>query len=429
MTRRIQVNLAVFALLGTILSVWALRNVLRFDAFSHPYRISAQFASSPGLQPGFDVTYLGVAVGKIRSVRLDGPKVTVQLSIDKNQKIPQGVTAAAALKSAIGEPFIDLEPSPGQAGAPPMRPGDTIPLARTSVSETYGDLFAGVNKAINGLNPENLRIVSHELALGLDGRGDSLRLTVDGASQLAGTFARNTGTLDGLITNLSSLTRVLAGRHADLATGISSTADLTASLAEVDDALVQIRDNTPDLLARSARLLREAGPAMRCLISTLDTALPVVLSKGNVDDFTEGLRWSPQLADAMTGVLTYVNGDPNLNIKFIITPTPVKTAVEYRDLRPLPTIPRIPTCPGITLPKQQIPPMSKPAAAKSNTRKTAATPEPAQIATRDSAGSEHHDPMSWLIYIPPVVAALILLRVLMNTLRLTWRPSRRRKSK
>ncbi|GAA2118798.1 MCE family protein [Actinomadura napierensis] len=428
MTRRIRVNLAVFTLLALVLTVWAVRNVLGFDPFSRPYAISAQFSDSRGLQPGFDVTYLGVAIGKIHSVRLEGTTVVVRLAIDKGRQVPQGVTATAALKSAIGEPYVDLEPAGGRANAPAMRPGDVIPRSRTSVSESYGDLFASVTKAINGLNPENLKIVTRELAQGLDGRGDTLRLTVDGASQLARTFAGNTGTLDSLITNLGTLTGVLAGKRADLATGIASTADVTSALADVDDSLARIRDTTPDLLTRTAKLLRESKPAAQCMLGALGGALPSLLTPGNVDALSRGLQWSPQLASAMRGVITFVNGKPNLNLRFILTLTPVKSAIEYRDLTPLPTIPAIPTCPGVDLPRRQIPPMKKTetaATTRPDAQATATTP--AGITARNTAGGTHHDPEWWLIYVPPVVAGLVLLRVAMSMLGLAWRrPWRRR---
>ncbi|MBO2447681.1 MCE family protein [Actinomadura barringtoniae] len=429
MTRRIQVNLIVFALLGLVLSAWALRNVLGVDAFSRPYRITAQFTSSPGLQPGFDVTYLGVAIGKIRSVRLDGKVVTVDLAIDKGRRIPEGVTAAASLKSAIGEPYVALEPGPGQAAATPMRPGSVIPVARTSVPESYGDLFAAVNRALNGLDPKNLRILSRELALGLDGRGDSLRLTVDGASRLAGTFARDTATLDGLITNLNALTRVLADHRGALGTGISSTADLTASLAEVDDSLASIRDHAPDLAARSARILRQSQPAAQCMVTSLGTALPAALSHANVTALAEGLRWAPPMAAAMNGVLTYVNGDPNLNLKFLLTFTPVKTAVEFRNVKPLPEIPPIPTCPGVTLPKQQIPPMGKKdLAERAKGTGTAQTPAPAtDVSAHSTAGDSRHDPLAWLVYLPPLIATLILIAVAVRAFGPAWRLKRRSK--
>ncbi|WP_433152970.1 MCE family protein [Actinomadura nitritigenes] len=431
MTRRIRVNLAVFALLGVVLTVWAVRNVLGFDPFSRPYRLSAQFSDSRGLQPGFDVTYLGVAIGKIQSVRLDGGKVVVRLAIDKGRRVPQGVTATAALKSAIGEPYVDLEPAGGRAGAPPMRPGDVIPLSRTSVSESYGDLFASVTKAVNGLDPRNLRIVTRELARGLDGRGDTLRVSIDGASQLARTFAGNTATLDSLITNLGSLTGVLAGKRTDLAAGISATADLTSSLADVNDSLVQIRDTTPDLLTRTAKLLRESRPAAQCMLGALSGALPTLLTPANVSALSRGLQWSPQLASAMRGVITFVNGQPNLNIKFILTLTPEKSAVEYRNLTPLPSIPRIPTCPGIDLPAQQSPPLKKAeTTGKSGSKAgTAATATAVPAGNAADTAPDHHGPPAWLVYLPPLVAGLVLLRVLMSMLGLAWRPNWRRRSR
>ncbi|WP_433249960.1 MCE family protein [Actinomadura nitritigenes] len=425
MTRRIRVNLAVFALLGVVLTVWAVRNVLGFDPFSRPYRLSAQFSDSRGLQPGFDVTYLGVAIGKIQSVRLDGGKVVVRLAIDKGRRVPQGVTATAALKSAIGEPYVDLEPAGGRAGAPPMRPGDVIPLSRTSVSESYGDLFASVTKAVNGLDPRNLRIVTRELARGLDGRGDTLRVSIDGASQLARTFAGNTATLDSLITNLGSLTGVLAGKRTDLAAGITATADLTSSLADVNDSLVQIRDTTPDLLTRTAKLLRESRPAAQCMLGALSGALPTLLTPANVSALSRGLQWSPQLASAMRGVITFVNGQPNLNIKFILTLTPEKSAVEYRNLTPLPSIPRIPTCPGIDLPAQQSPPLKKAETTGKSGSATGTAATATAVPARNAADTapDHHGPPAWLVYLPPLVAGLVLLRVLMSMLGLAWRPN------
>ncbi|TDD91764.1 MCE family protein [Actinomadura darangshiensis] len=428
MTRRIRVNLAVFAVLGLVLTVWAVRNVLGVDPFSRPYRISAQFSDSRGLQPGFDVTYLGVAIGKIQSVRLDGGKVVVRLAIDKGERVPQGVTATAALKSAIGEPYVDLQPARGRVDAPAMHPGDVIPLSRTSVSESYGDLFASVTKAVNGLDPENLKIVTRELARGLDGRGDTLRLSVDGASQLARTFASNTGTLDSLITNLGLLTGVLAGKRADLATGITATADITSSLAEVNDSLVRIRDTMPGLATRTAKVLRESRPAAQCLLKALGGALPALLSPGNVSDLSRGLQWSPQLASAMRGVITFVNGEPNLNIKFILTLTPEQGAVEYRNLKPLPSIPRIPACPGVDLPEQQSPPLKK---AETTAEKGSGTPAatPAAERARNAADTAHHGPPTWLIYLPPLVAGLVLLRVVLSMLGLARRPTRRRRSR
>ncbi|QFG20162.1 MCE family protein [Actinomadura sp. WMMB 499] len=428
MTRRIQLNLAVFGILAAVLTVWALRNVLEVDPFDRPYRITAQFERSPGLQPGFDVTYLGVAVGEIGSVRLDKGVVVVTLTIDKGERVPRGASAAAALKSAIGEPYVDLSPPQGRVDAPPMRPGEVIPVSRTSVSRTYGELFDAVNEAVTGLDPRNLRTLTRELANGLEGRGDTLRVTVDGASELAGTFAEDTRVLDELIGNLSTLTGTLAGRRGELGTGIAATAGLTSALADVEKDLARIRDRSPDLVAKFAHLLGESEPALRCTLSSLGAAMPVLLSDGNVAELAEGLAWSPQLAKAMRGAVTFVNGEPNLNINFVITTTPIEGAVEYRNLRPLPSIPRISSCPGVAPVKEHKPP--KPGA--SETPPADAEPATAaqnRVPVEKTAGDGHDGGTPWLIYLPPIVAGLILLRVAMGMLGAARRPTWRRRSR
>ncbi|GGV39754.1 hypothetical protein GCM10010182_75190 [Actinomadura cremea] len=428
MTRRIRLNLAIFAVLAAVLTVWALRNVLEFDPFDRPYRITAQFERSPGLQPGFDVTYLGVAIGEIGSVRLDEGVVVVTLAIDKGERVPRGASAAASLKSAIGEPYVDLSPPRGRVDAAPMRPGEVIPVSRTSVSRTYGELFEAVNEAVTGLDPQNLRVLTRELANGLEGRGETLRVTVDGASRLAGTFAQDTRVLDELIGNLSTLTGTLAGKRGELAAGISATAGVTSALADVEKDLARIRDQSPDLVAKFDRLLRESEPALRCTLGSLGAALPVLLSDGNVAALAEGLAWSPQLAKAMRGAVTFVDGEPNLNINFLITPTPIEGAVEYENLAPLPSIPEIPTCAGIATPGEHKPP--KPGAAEAPRADSGpATAEQERVRAQKTADDARHGGTPWLIYLPPVVAGLILLRVVMSMLGTARRPTWRRRSR
>ncbi|MEV5830566.1 MlaD family protein [Spirillospora sp. NPDC052242] len=423
MTRRVRLNLAVFALLAAVLSVWAVRNVLEFDPFSRPYRITAQFARSPGLQPGFDVTYLGVAVGEIGSVRLEKGLVAVDLTIDKGERVPQGATAAAGLKSAIGEPYVDLAPARGRLDAPPMRPGTVIPLSRTSVARTYGDLFDAVTDAVTGLDPKNLRVVTRELADGLEGRGGTLRTTVDGAARLAGTFAEDTRVLDDLIGDLSALTGTLAAKRGELAAGVSATAGLTAALADVEADLARIRDESPDLAAKFAGLLRASEPAARCALGALGAALPVALSDGNVAALAEGLAWSPRLAEAMRGAVTFVDGEPNLNINFVITPGPVEGAVEYRNLAPLPEIPPVPSCAGVDPPAAHKPP--KPGASAAPGADTGPATAARTAVPTGAAGAGRDDGTPWLVYLPPAVAGLILLRAALSMLgaarRTTWR--------
>ncbi|MCW2914473.1 MAG: hypothetical protein JWN52_2541 [Actinomycetia bacterium] len=427
MSRRIMLNLVAFSVLGVVMTVWALHSVIRFDALTHPYQIRAEFVSSPGLQPNFDVTYQGVAVGKIKSVRLGDQRVIVTLSIDKGIHIPEGTMAAAGRKSAIGEPYIDLEPAPGRAGNRPMRAGEVIPMARTSVPQSYGDLFTAVNKAVNGLNPDDVSVLTRELATGLDGRGDSLRQIIDSTSQITGTFARNTQMLNDLIANLTTVTDVLAAHRDDLGSGIDDLASVTGSLSSVSGDITRIRNQAPDLLVRLNRILTTSKASDRCLLNALGDALPTLLSSTSLDDLGISFRQSPQLLEALNGATPKVDGKSNLNLSFVFSVNKSKGPVEYKSLRPLPSIPRIPTCPGVSLPKQQIPPMS--AAQRAAALKGTATP-PTRVsnAAQRSANKAPGGPPGWLLYIPPVIAAVVLIRVLGQAVPLLIRRRRARKN-
>ena len=118
MKPRVLANLAFFAVIGIVLSVWAIGDVLQIDVRNPPYEITAEFTNSPGLQPGYDVGYLGTPIGRIRSVDLEEGHVSVRLAIDADRRIPEGSEFAVRRKSAVGEPYVDIIPpdSPSQIG-------------------------------------------------------------------------------------------------------------------------------------------------------------------------------------------------------------------------------------------------------------------------------------------------------------------------
>ena len=70
MKRRILVNLLAFAAVSTVVIVWSFTTLFEVDALDDPDFVTAEFESSPGLARGFEVAYLGHAVGSIHSVEL-----------------------------------------------------------------------------------------------------------------------------------------------------------------------------------------------------------------------------------------------------------------------------------------------------------------------------------------------------------------------
>ncbi|MBX6768131.1 MAG: MCE family protein [Actinomadura rubrobrunea] len=434
MTRRVAVNLAVFAVLAAVMVVWAFRNVVHFDFIDRPYHITVEFASSPGLHPGFEVDYLGVRVGKIDSVRLTGDRVTVRLDIDRGVKIPRGVTAAAARKSAVGEPVVELTPGPGQGDAPPLPPGAVIPVSKTKVPPKYSDLFASVIDSLEAVDPEDARILTHELAEGWSGRDDSLRQIIRGSDRLTATFADNSELLDGLTKDLGAITRVLNRHRGDLGAGVDDLAALTAALRQVRGEITRLRDDGPGLLDTVNDLLDKTTPDVECAV---DTLAHWGIRRHNPDPLTDlrrTLEMAPQLQEVLRTVIGRDQGKPVLNVVFLVT-LEKQAALEYRYPLPQPRVGAIPDCPdgrqpGVTA--------QKPVKAK-DPGETIPTHDPSiqqgddELRARTAAGRSPDEksggPPGWLVYLPPLVALLVLIRVMAGSVPVLSRLPRPRRGR
>ncbi|MGH3243078.1 MAG: MCE family protein [Spirillospora sp.] len=426
MTRRLTINLAVFAALAAVMVVWAFNNVVRFDFVDRPYRLTVEFASSPGLHPNFEVDYLGLRVGKIDSVRLERDRVVVRLDIDRGVTIPQGVTAAAARKSAVGEPVVELTPGQGRADAPPMKPGGVIPMSHTKVPPKYGDLFGAVIDTLKAIDPGHAKVLTHELAEGWAGREDSLRQIINGGDDLTRTFAQNTELLEGLTQDLGRITRVLNQNRGPLGAGIDDLAALTAALGQVRGQIAELRDRGPGLLDTVNDLLDETGPDVGCAVDMLGTLGISTYNPGYLTDLRKTLQYAPSLKVVLDNVIGVDQGKPVLNVVFQVTLRKL-AALEYKYPLAQPAVNKVPTCPGGRTPAETA---QKPYRAK-NPGETIPTHDPALDTQARKAANNGDDssggPPPWLVYVPPIVALLVLIRVILGSVPVVSRMTRPRR--
>ncbi|GAA1894821.1 MCE family protein [Actinomadura bangladeshensis] len=430
MSRRLTINLAAFGILAVVMLVWAFNNVIRFDFIDRPYHITVEFESSPGLHPNFEVDYLGLRIGKIDSVKLEKDKVIVRLDIDRGVTIPQGVTAAAARKSAVGEPVVELTPGAGRADAPAMKPGTVIPVSQTSVPPKYGDLFGAVIDSLKAINPEDAKILTHELAEGWSGREESLRQIINGGDDLTKTFAENTELLDGLTKDLGRITTVLNRNRGSLGAGIDNLAALTAALSQVRGQIAELRDRGPDLLSTVNGLLGKTEGDFGCTVDMLGNWGVGKYNPRYLYDLNKTLAKAPQLKNVLDNVIGMDQGKPVLNVVFQVTLNTPAT-LEYKYPLGQPAVNKVPTCPGGRMPAVT---KQKPYKAK-NPGETIPTHDPAldqkNVQAKKAANNEDSSggPPLWLVYVPPVIALLVLIRVMMGSVPVVSRLSRLRRRK
>jgi phospholipid/cholesterol/gamma-HCH transport system substrate-binding protein len=346
MKNRIYLNLGFFVALGVVMTIWAFSTIIRLDAIERPYRVSAEFVSSPGLVRGFDVAYLGVRVGKIGDVRLAPGKIVVGLDIDREIKLPKGVTAEVRRKSAIGEPYVELSPPVTGVRGPTLAAGDTIPLTKTSVPLDYKKLFEGVGKLLNAVPPKDAKTITHELAVALDGRAPTIRKIIDDAHSLTGTLADNADVLDDLSVQLTRLTHTLAGKKDQLASGITDLSTVTAALRASRTDLNAFLDHGPGVFAQLDAAIRTSRPGFSCLLTAAGLPHRPAFSSETERNVHHLLGIVPTALSLADDVSDRRGGTVYAKAAFVFSvpggPTP---AEEYAGPVGPPTVPRLRSCP------------------------------------------------------------------------------------
>jgi len=290
--RRIYLNLAAFALLFVVLAAWAAINVIRPDILRDTYRVQARFAEATGLRPGVEVTFRGVRVGDVAGVDLEPGAALVGLDIDSRHQLPLDATAAVRRRSAVGEPYVAIDPPPEWERGGPTMPtsGHVIPVESTSTPLAYGDLFAAADELLTNVDRGDLHTVVSELATALGGRGDELRRIITNSADVASTFADGGTELDRLAVELTALTSTLADTSATIAESTDDLTTLVESLSSRAADIEALLDRTPPLAAQVDAILEASYFQLQCGLEASGTIAAVMGNDETIAQITRLLR-------------------------------------------------------------------------------------------------------------------------------------------
>lgn len=273
--RLAKIQLSIFAVITVItLSVMAIFYLRLPATFGiGTYGVSADFVAGGGLYKNANVTYRGVAVGRVESVGLNPNGVTAHMRLNSGTAIPSNVTATVRSVSAIGEQYIDLVP-PENPSSTKLRNGFRIQRQNTRIGQDVADLLRQAETLLGSLGDTRLRELLHEAFIATNGAGpelarliESARLLVDEAnatypqvSQLidqAGPFLqaqiRAGGDIKSLADGLARFTWQLRAADPRLR---DTLADAPDAIDEANTAFSGIRPSFPALAASLANLGR-----------------------------------------------------------------------------------------------------------------------------------------------------------------------------
>ena len=237
---------------------------------STTYPVQMQLADSGGIFTGADVTYRGVTVGRVGPLTLTPGGVDVQLDIRRDAPaIPADLDAAVHNLSAIGEQYVDLEPTGD--GGPFLEADSVIPVERTSTPVPVEELVVSLDDFVRSVPLDSLRTVVDELGAAFTDTAQPLQKLLDTTNEFSG------DAVDALPETLTLIEdgRTVLTTQNDVAGSFQSYSHdlklLAAQLKESDPDLRRLLETGPEASLQIRKLLRESGPGLSELIADLLT--------------------------------------------------------------------------------------------------------------------------------------------------------------
>jgi len=262
-------HLARHGVVGVVLVVCVIAIGLqsqKFLAWASTVRYTAIFAEAGGLSVGDEVVLSGVTVGSVARLSLDNGDAKVEFNVRDRVVLGGGTSVHIKTGSLLGKRVLTLV----SAGPDVLRPGDIVPIERTSspysLTDAVGELAANVGETDTAALDASL----DTLAVTLDRIAPRLGPTFDGLTALSRSINSRDETLRALLTATADVTGILADRGAQLNTMILDSNALLQTLVARRQAIV-------DLLAGTAAVAEQ----LRGLVADNEADLAPTLDRLN----------------------------------------------------------------------------------------------------------------------------------------------------
>ncbi|MBA0125508.1 MCE family protein [Haloechinothrix sp. YIM 98757] len=259
------------------------------------YTVTAELPESGGIFTHAEVTYRGVAVGRVGDMRMTGDGIEVDLRIDADAPpVPDDVEAVVANRSAVGEQYLDLRPR--RDGEPYLSDGaviaqhdTTLPLAVETVLRTIDDLLESVPR-------EDLRTVVDEMYEMTRGTAPSLQALLDSMESFVEVAHEHLPQTKELLTEGNTVLATQLDTSEAIASFGKNAKLVAAELAAADGDIRNVISSGPSAAREVSALLKETDPNLGLLVANLTTTSEVLVA--NVDGLDTMMVVSPEVVGA-----------------------------------------------------------------------------------------------------------------------------------
>jgi phospholipid/cholesterol/gamma-HCH transport system substrate-binding protein len=266
--RRVKIQLAIFTVIAVVALMLMSLHFMKLPAKWFGvgrYTVKLELPQTGGLYDTSNVTYRGTEVGRVASIHLTDTGVEALLSLKSGIDIPSDLSAQVHSQSAIGEQYVELLPR--NATSPPLKSGDVIPIAATTVPPNINETLAAANRGLLAVPQGNLKTAIDESYTAVGGLGPELSRIVKGSTDLSIEARKNLDPLVALIDQSQPVLNSQTNTSDSIQAWASHLATVTSELQTHDQAV--------------AGSISGGGPAAdeaRNLLERLQVSLPILLN-------------------------------------------------------------------------------------------------------------------------------------------------------
>src|ERR1700758_5606023 len=270
------VGLSIF-LAVCLLSAFLLISIfgqLRFGAGNAYY---AEFTNVTNLRKGKLVRIAGVEVGKVKNISINpDATVRVEFTADKSVTLTEGTRAVLRYDNLFGDRYLALEE--GAGGLKTLRPGQTIPLARTQPALDLDALIGGFRPLFRALNPDQVNELSKLFIQAFQDEGPTIGTFLDQAAAVTNTLADRDLLIGEVVDNLNVVLGSLGGQSDRLDKAVTSLSELVHGLAARRTDLTNALAYTNAASGSIADLLSQARAPFQNVVHQTDRAAGIVVA-------------------------------------------------------------------------------------------------------------------------------------------------------
>lgn len=290
MNRRSVGIVAVSIILSLCIAAFAVGSL---DLLENRYSMSAVFPDASGLKTGSLVRLAGVDVGEVTGLEADreAGQVVVTFEVDDGVVLGPDTTARVALSTLLGGQYVrlgDVTGTPRMADVPEEE--RRIPISRTSVPFSVTETFNAATEVVDAIDTDAVNDMITEFADITTDSGPRIERLLVALTDVSRAFNQRQTAIRNLLDQSETLTATLADKDQAIVELIDSSNIVLDQIARRRDDLAIILGDGSDAVDRLAQIVTTRRTQLEAILDDLDIATDAVAA--NQDDVDTILSWS-----------------------------------------------------------------------------------------------------------------------------------------